>query len=203
MTETLKLTRRGWIGHLAAVQEMLGQIWSLYETPTHRSVMGPKDCEKARRDKISKKFLELRELIWETSAVSEKILREEAKENRCEVEELEGLCIEPWNDQDRASEESSRQNFERAAKDLESRARSLWDPTAPETVEPEVVYPGGESKDDTQPPKPPEEDPRQQTFDPTVPGGEPPRIRPEALIDYKMQQANDDTNTPDKPEDEE
>ena len=72
MTETLKLTRRGWIGHLAVVQEMLGQIWSLYETPTHRSVMGPKDCEKARRDKISKKFLELRELIWETSAVSEK-----------------------------------------------------------------------------------------------------------------------------------
>jgi len=208
MTETLKLTRRGWIGHLAAVQEMLGQIWSLYETPTHRSVMGPKDCEKARRDKISKKFLELRELIWETSAVSEKILREEAKENRCEVEELEGLCIEPWNDQDRASEESSRQNFERAAKDLESRARSLWDPAAPETVEPEVVYPGGESKDDTQPPKPPEEDPRQGLL-PLAPGeadagrGEPPAVDPSHLIDYKMQQANDDTNTPDKPEDEE
>lgn len=203
MTETLKLTRRGWIGHLAAVQEMLGQIWCLYETPTHRSVIGPKDCEADRRRKISRKFLELRELIWETSAVSEKILREEAKENRCEVEELEGLCIEPWNDRDRASEEGSRQNFERAAKALESRARSLWDPTAPEPVEPEEVYPGGESKDDTQPPKPPEEDPRQQTFDLTVPGGEPPRIRPEALIDYKMRQANDVTNTPDQPEDEE
>ena len=207
MMETLKLTRRGWIEHLAETQKMLELVETIYDIPTHRSVIGPKDCEADRRKKISKKFLELRELIWETSAVSEKILREAAKEDRCEVDELEGLCREPWNDGDRKDEEASRLDFERAAKDLEARARSLWDPTAPETVEPEVVYPGGESKDETQPPKPPEEDPRQGLL-PLAPGeadagrGEPPAVDPGHLIDYKMQQANDDTATPDGEEDE-
>jgi hypothetical protein len=202
MTDTLKLTRRGWIGHLAVVQDMLESLEEVYRIPTHRSVIGPKDCELDRRKKISKKFLELRELLWETSAVSEKILRELAARDGCETDKLEGLCVEPWAG-DEEAELAARNAFDEAAKELEQRARSLWDKDAPEIVSPEVVYPGGEGADDTQPPQPSKEDPRQQTFDLTVPGGEPPRIRPEALIDYKMQQANDDTNTPDKPEDEE
>lgn len=156
MTETLKLTRRGWIEHLATMQDMLTLMWQLYETPTCRSVIGPKDCEDDRRKKITKKWLELRELIWETSAVSEKILREEAKAQSCKAEELEGLCKETWSDPDAEDEHRARESFERAAKDLEARARSLWDPTAPEIVEPGVVYPGGEGKDATQPPQPPE-----------------------------------------------
>jgi hypothetical protein len=206
MTETLKLTRRGWIEHLATIQEMVALMWELYETPTYRSVMGPKNCEDDRRKKIAKKWLELRELIWETSAVSEKILREEAKKKGVAIEELEGLCGEPWSEEDRKNEYETRARFEKAAKDLEARIRSLWDPTAPEMVEPEVVYPGGEGKDATQPPEGEEEDPRQQTFDVIVAGAgrrEPPVVDPRHLVDYKMQQANDDTNTPDKPEEDE
>lgn len=203
MTTTLKLTRRGWIEHLAVIQEMLESLEQLYQIPTYRSVIGPKDCELDRRKKIGKKFLELRELLWETSAVSEKILREQAASSRCEIEELEGLCVEPWAG-DEEAELAARNTFDEAAKELEQRARSLWDKDAPEIVSPEVVYPGGEGADETQPPQPSKEDPRQQTFDLTVPGArpEPPRVDPSRLIDYKMQQANDDTTAPDKGEEE-
>ena len=195
MTDTLKLTRRGWIGLLAVVQDMLESLEEVYRIPTHRSVIGPKDCELDRRKKIGKKFLELRELLWETSAVSEKILRELAARDGCETDELEGMCQEPWNDSDRNDETRSMEAFVKAAKDLELRARSLWDKDAPEVVEPDVVYPGGEGADDTQPPEPPKEDPRQQTFDLVVPGSrpEPPPVDPGRLVDFKMRQANDDT----------
>lgn len=200
MTKTLKLTRRGWIKHLAVVQTMLEKLESIYSIPTYRSVIGPKDCEVDRRKKIAKKFLELRELLWETSAVSEKVLRELAAKNKSEPDVLEELCVEPWNEFDSKEEIQERKKFDDAAKDLELRSRGLWDDTAPEIVEPEVVYPGGEGVDETQPPKPEEVDPRQQTFDLTVVGGgkEPPAVDPSRLIDFKMQQANDDTNQPDE-----
>lgn len=205
MTKTLKLTRRGWIDHLAIVQKMMECVETLYEIPTHRSVIGPKDCETDRRKKLEKKFLEIRELLWETSAVSEKILREKAVAERCDAEELEGLSVEPWNDVDRDDESAAREAFARCAKDLEAMARGLWDETAPEVVSPEVVYPGGDGADETQPPKPPEEDPRQLRLGlDTGARPEPPRVDPGRLVDFKMQQANDDTvQQPDDDEEEE
>lgn len=179
--ESVTLTRHGWIKHLATVQGMLKLVATINENV--EPSFGQAQCEIERKDKISKAITKLQELIWETGAVSERIHRERGDRDP-DFDALDrDMC-------DERSEAALARLWD-AAKELERCARSMWDPAAPETVEPEVVYPG--------PVEQPSEggDPNQPLLGLT-PGAprEPPAVAPSRLVDYKMQQANDDTTTP-------
>lgn len=183
MIESVNLTRQGWIRHLQTMQGMLKLVETINDnifTP-----FGAAECEKDREEKISKAMRKLQELIWETGAVAERIHRERGDRDP-DFDALDrDMC-------DERSEAALARLWD-AAKELERCARSMWDPAAPETVEPEVVYPG--------PVEQPSEggDPNQPLLGLT-PGAprEPPVVDPGHLVDFKMQQANDDTTQPDE-----
>lgn len=192
MINSIKLTRKGWTAHLALVQKVLELAEAIYEIPTQQARFVRKDCEEDRRDKIGKGFTKLQELIWETGAVSERIWKETQK----------GVSKDPDFDSYEHDEFDDRlvaafKRFQDKAKELSDLARSLYDPTAPEIVDPEVVYPGFDSGSGKQP-----EDPNQLKLPLKKP--EPPTVDPSKLLpDYKSQAAHDDTATPDKGDDDE
>lgn len=192
MVNSIKLTRKGWTAHLALVQKVLELAEAIYEIPTQQARFVRKDCEKDRRDKIGKGFTKLQELIWETGAVSERIWKESQK----------GVSKDPDFDSYEHDEFDDRlvaafKRFQDKAKELSDLTRSLYDPTAPEIVDPEVVYPGFDSGSGNQP-----EDPNQLKLPLKKP--EPPTVDPSKLLpDYKSQAAHDDTATPDKGDDDE
>ena len=192
MVNSIKLTRKGWTAHLALVQKVLELAEAIYEIPTEQARFVRKDCEADRRDKIGKGFTKLQELIWETGAVSERIWKESQK----------GVSKDPDFDSYEHDEFDDRlvaafKRFQDKAKELSDLARSLYDPTAPEIVDPEVVYPGFDSGSGKQP-----EDPNQLKLPLKKP--EPPTVDPSKLLpDYKSQAAHDDTATPDKGDDDE
>ena len=191
MINSIKLTRKGWTAHLALVQKVLELAEAIYEIPTEQARFVRKDCEQDRRDKIGKGFTKLQELIWETGAVSERIWKESQK----------GVSKDPDFDSYEHDEFDDRlvaafRCFQDRAKELSDLARSLYDPTAAEIVDPEVVYPGCDSGSGKQP-----EDPNQLKLPLKKP--EPPTVDPSNLIDFKKNAANDDTTTPEKGEDDE
>ena len=191
MINSIKLTRKGWTAHLALVQKVLELAEAIYEIPTEQARFVRKDCEQDRRDKIGKGFTKLQELIWETGAVSERIWKESQK----------GVSKDPDFDSYEHDEFDDRlvaafRYFQDRAKELSDLARSLYDPTAAEIVDPEVVYPGCDSGSGKQP-----EDPNQLKLPLKKP--EPPTVDPSNLIDFKKNAANDDTTTPEKGEDDE
>ena len=192
MVNSIKLTRKGWTAHLALVQKVLELAEAIYEIPTQQARFVRKDCEEDRRDKIGKGFTKLQELIWETGAVSERIWKETQK----------GVSKDPDFDSYEHDEFDDRlvaafRRFQDKAKELSDLSRSLYDPTAPEIVDPEVVYPGFDSGSGKQP-----EDPNQLKLPLKKP--EPPTVDPSKLLpDYKSQAAHDDTATPDKGDDDE
>lgn len=192
MVNSIKLTRKGWTAHLALVQKVLELAEEIYEIPTEQARFVRKDCEEDRRDKIGKGFTKLQELIWETGAVSERIWKETQK----------GVSKDPDFDSYEHDEFDDRlvaafKRFQDKAKELSDLARSLYDPTAPEIVDPEVVYPGFDSGSGKQP-----EDPNQLKL--PLKKSEPPTVDPTKLLpDYKSQAAHDDTATPDKGDDDE
>lgn len=192
MVNSIKLTRKGWTAHLALVQKVLELAEAIYEIPTQQARFVRKDCEEDRRDKIGKGFTKLQELIWETGAVSERIWKETQK----------GVSKDPDFDSYEHDEFDDRlvaafKRFQDKAKELSDLARSLYDPTAPEIVDQEVVYPGFDSGSGKQP-----EDPNQLKLPLKKP--EPPTVDPTKLLpDYKSQAAHDDTATPDKGDDDE
>lgn len=192
MVNSIKLTRKGWTAHLALVQKVLELAEAIYEIPTQQARFVRKDCEEDRRDKIGKGFTKLQELIWETGAVSERIWKESQK----------GVSKDPDFDSYEHDEFDDRlvaafKRFQDKAKELSDLARSLYDPTTPEIVDPEVVYPGFDSGSGKQP-----EDPNQLKLPLKKP--EPPTVDPTKLLpDYKSQAAHDDTATPDKGDDDE
>lgn len=192
MVNSIKLTRKGWTAHLALVQKVLELAEAIYEIPTQQARFVRKDCEEDRRDKIGKGFTKLQELIWETGAVSERIWKETQK----------GVSKDPDFDSYEHDEFDDRlvaafKRFQDKAKELSDLARSLYDPTTPEIVDPEVVYPGFDSGSGKQP-----EDPNQLKLPLKKP--EPPTVDPTKLLpDYKSQAAHDDTATPDKGDDDE
>ena len=191
MINSIKLTRKGWTEHLALVQKVLELAEAIYEIPTEQARFVRKDCEQDRRDKIGKGFTKLQELIWETGAVSERIWKESQK----------GVSKDPDFDSYEHDEFDDRlvaafRCFQDRAKELSDLARSLYDPTAAEIVDPEVVYPGCDSGSGKQP-----EDPNQLKLPLKKP--EPPTVDPSNLIDFKKNAANDDTTTPEKGEDDE
>ena len=190
MIESIKFTRKGWIRHLATAQKMLELMGEIFRIPTEQARFVRKDCEDDRRDKIMKGLVKLQELIWETGAVSEKIWNESQKLTSKDPDF-------DWYEHDEldAKLEDSFRKFKAQAKELEQLARSLYDPTAPEIVEPEVVYPGFDSGSGKQP-----EDPNQLKLPLKKP--EPPTVDPSKLPpDFKSQAANDDTTTPENGED--
>ena len=180
--ESVTLTRHGWIKHLATVQGMLKLVATINENV--EPSFGQAQCEIERKDKISKAITKLQELIWETGAVSERIHRERGDKDPGFDAQDRDMCNE-------VNETRLRRLWE-AAKELELSARAPWDPTAPEVVEPEVEYPGFV--------EPPNKggDPNQPLLGLTP--KEPPAIDPSHLVDYKMEQANDDTTKPDDEE---
>lgn len=186
MIESIKFTRKGWIKHLATAQKMLELMGEIFRIPTEKAMFVRKDCEDDRRDKIMKGFVKLQELIWETGAVSEKIWNESQKLASKDPDF-------DWYEHDEldAKLEYSFRKFKAQAKELEQLARSLYDPTAPEIVEPEVVYPGPDAPSGTEA----KEDPNQLKLPLKKP--EPPTVDPSKLIDFKKEQANDDTTKPD------
>lgn len=191
MINSIKLTRKGWTAHLALVQKVLELAEAIYEIPTQQAMFVRKDCEEDRRDKIGKGFTKLQELIWETGAVSERIWKESQK----------GVSKDPDFDSYEHDEFNDRlvaafKRFKNKAKELSDLARSLYDPTAAEIVDPEVVYPGCDSGSGKQP-----EDPNQLKLPLKKP--EPPTVDPSKLIDFKKNAANDDTTTPENGEDNE
>lgn len=191
MVNSIKLTRKGWTAHLALVQKVLELAEAIYEIPTQQAMFVRKDCEEDRRDKIGKGFTKLQELISETGAVSERIWKESQK----------GVSKDPDFDSYEHDEFNDRlvaafKRFKNKAKELSDLARSLYDPTAAEIVDPEVVYPGCDSGSGKQP-----EDPNQLKLPLKKP--EPPTVDPSKLIDFKKNAANDDTTTPENGEDNE
>lgn len=131
MIDSVELTRKGWIRHLATLQDMLSNVQDIHTN----LFMGFRrvECEMDRAEKIGKGLKKLQELIWESGAVSERLHREcgEADEDFDEYE----------RDMTNESTEQSRKLLHEAAKNLEEIARSLYDATAPELVTPDVVYP--------------------------------------------------------------
>ena len=193
MVNSIKLTRKGWTAHLALVQKVLELAEAIYEIPTQQARFVRKDCEEDRRDKIGKGFTKLQELIWETGAVSERIWKESQK----------GVSKDPDFDSYEHDEFDDRlvaafKRFQDKAKELSDLARSLYDPTDPEIVDPEVMYPGMDAGAQNGP----KEDPNQLKLPLKKP--EPPTVDPSKLLpDYKSQAANDDTTTSDKGDDDE
>lgn len=179
--ESVTLTRHGWIKHLNMLQGILNLVDQINENI--ETAFGAAECEIDRRDKISKAMTKLQELVWETGAVSERIHRERGDKDP----DIDA------QDRDRCNErtEAALARLWDAAKELERCARALWDPTAPEVVEPEVEYPGAVEQPGA------DADPNQPLLGLTP--KEPPAIDPSHLVDFKMEQANDDTT---KPEDE-
>lgn len=192
MINSIKLTRKGWTGHLALVQKVLELAEEIYWIPTQQARFVRKDCEEDRRDKIGKGFTKLQELIWETGAVSERIWKESQKSvskdpdfDSYEHDEFDDRLVAAYK------------RFQDKAEELSDLARSLYDPTAPEIADPEVVYPGFDSGSGKQP-----EDPNQLKLPIKKP--EPPTVDPRKLLpDYKSQAAHDDTATPENGEDDE
>ena len=183
MVNSIKLTRKGWTAHLAHVQKVLELAEEIYDIPTEQARFVRKDCEEDRRDKIGKGFTKLQELIWETGAVSERIWKESQK----------GFSKDPDFDSYEHDEFDDRlvaafRRFRDKAKELAELARSLYDPSAPEIVDPEVMYPGMDAGG--QP-----EDPNQLKL--PLKKSEPPAVDPSKLIDFKKNAANDDTTKPD------
>ena len=174
MVGSVTLTRHGWIRHLRTLQEMLKLVADIDENV--RTAFGSAMCEVDRRKKIQQSMTKLQELVWETGAVAERIHRErgendpqfDAQDRDMCNEETEAMLVRLWD----------------AAKELERCARSLWDPDAPEVVDPDVVYPGVVGRPDE------DDDPNQPLLG----------LQPAAL-DYKKKQANDDTTEPDGGED--
>ena len=171
MTKSITLTRKGWIKHLAMMQRMLDLVGMLQANI--RMSFPAAECEEDREDKINKAVLKLKELIWETGAVSERIHRERGKDDP-DFDEL---------DRDRCNREAetSLKRYYNAAKELEELARSLWDEGALEVATPMAVYPGPIELEN------PEEDPKQLRLGlmPVAEGGR--------LVDFKMKAAHDDT----------
>ena len=131
MIDSTELTRKGWIRHLATIQEMLQCVQGIHTTLT----MGfsALECESDRDTKIGKGLQKLQELVWESGAVSERVNRErgDAAED-----------FDEWpRDTTNSCRERARKALHNAAKRLEELARGIWDETAPEVVTPEVVCP--------------------------------------------------------------
>lgn len=181
MVNSIKLTRKGWTAHLALVQKVLELAEDIYGVPTEQARFVRKDCEEERRVKIAKGFTRLQELIWETGAVSERIWKESQK----------GVSKDPDFDSYEHDEFDDRlaaalKRFRDKAKELSDLARSLYDPAAPEVVEPEVMYPGADAGAQNGP----KEDPSQLR----LPLRRPPTVDPSRLLpDWKSLAANDDT----------
>ena len=173
MVESVTLTRQGWIKHLQMMQGILELVAAINNNI--ETAFPIAECETDRKEKISRAMTKLQELIWETGAVSERIHRERGEKDPSFDAQDRDMCNERT--------ETALKKLWDAAKELERCARSLWDKTAPEVVTPDVVYPGQVGKPDAG------NDPNQRLLG----------LRP-AAIDYKMQQANDDTTSPDDPE---
>lgn len=174
MVKSVTLTRHGWIGHLQTLQVMLKLVAAIDDSVD--MYFAKACCELDRRKKIQQSMTKLRELVWETGAVAERIHRERGRDDPDFDAQDRDMCNE-------ATEHQLTRLWD-AAKELERCARSLWDPDAPEVVEPDVVYPGAVESPDGR------EDPNQPLL-----GLEP------AELDYKKKQANDDTTEPDGGED--
>ena len=193
MVNSIKLTRKGWTAHLALVQKVLELAEAIYGIPTEQARFVRKDCEEDRRDKIGKGFTKLQELVWETGAVSERIWKESQK----------GVSKDPDFDSYEHDEFDDRlvaayKRFQDKSKELADLARSLYDPTAPEIVDPEVTCPGMDAGEQNWP----KEDPNQLKL--PLRKAPPPTVDPSKLLpDYKSQAAHDDTATPDKGDDDE
>ena len=183
MIDNVELTRQGWIKHLATLQDMIRNV-EVIHTNLEMAFQSA-ECEKDRSEKISKTLVKLQELIWESGAISEKIHRERGTND----EEFDAFP----RDMTDAKMEYRRGKLHRAAKDLEAISRCLWDEGAPEVVTADAVYPGPMAEEVK-----PEED-RNQMKLPLKPA-EPPVVDATKLLDYKMQQANDDTATPSEDE---
>lgn len=132
MTESITLTRQGYIKHLATVQKLL-QLVGVLHGNVSRS-FPEAECEADRNEKIGKAFVKLQELIWETGAVSERIHREKGRGDPA----FDAHDRDPFN---RKTEEM-RDQFHKAARELERLAHGLWDEDAPEVVTAEAIYPG-------------------------------------------------------------
>ena len=173
MVGSVTLTRQGWIKHLQMMQGMLELVAAINDNI--ETAFPIAECETDRKEKISRAMTKLQELIWETGAVSERIHRERGDKDPDFDAHDRDMCNERT--------EAALKKLWDAARELERCARSMWDKTAPEIVTPDVVYPGPvEKPNDAQ-------DPNQPLLGLTP-----------ACIDYKMQQANDDTTTQDEPE---
>ena len=191
MIDSVALTRKGYIKHLATIQTMSNLVWGIFMDV--RTAYGKAPCEEEREKKISNSFLKLQELIWETGAVSERIDRERGENNGPEA-----LPRDAFNERD----ESCRKNLHGRARELEGLARSIWDKGAPEVVTPEVIYPGRVE------PTSEEDNPKQLRLElkASQAGGDAPAPQDEprdtlvdlSRIDYKKEAANDDTNKPEE-----
>lgn len=190
MYTSISATRGGWIKHLALVETMVNLVREIYDCPNNSREFPSMNCEDERAKKIGKKFVELEELIWEATAVSEKVHGEFIKKN------ADWAIVPDFEDHDPFNKnlEKRFQDFKKAAKDLAALANSIIDATAAEIVEPEVVYPGGVAG-----PEEPKEDPRQLKLGLQKP--EPPTVDPSKLLDYKKQAANDTDKEDPEPED--
>lgn len=174
MIDSVSLTRKGWIRHLELVQGMLGKVSEILRNV--QASFTTAACENTRSEKISKDLVKVKELVWETCAVSG-LLDKEAGADAPDVLSYERDLYD-------ADAEGRRKALHKAAKDLEALARWIYDPEAAEIVEPEVVYPGAMGAA-------PAADPNQRMLDLRPP--EPPQVDPGSLLDYKSRQANDDT----------
>lgn len=181
MYTSISATRGGWIKHLALVETMVNLVREIYDCPNNSREFPSMNCEDERAKKIGKKFVELEELIWEATAVSEKVHGEFIKKN------ADWAIVPDFEDHDPFNEnlEKRFRDFKKAAKDLAALANSIVDENAAEVVEPEVVYPGGVAGSEE-----PKEDPRQMKLGLAKP--EPPQVDPATLLDFKKRQANDD-----------
>lgn len=198
MIDSLTLTRKGYIKHLAYAQKLLELAQTLFDAATMGLRFTQKDCETKRKKKLQDAYRELRERLWEASAVSEKIYNENARSPVTADPEYDTY---PRSYDDRESQ--TMKIFEVSAKEIVKLMTSLLeDPEEGEVLEePEVVYPGG----DGDKPKS-KDDPRQLAIefkdgeeDNEGAGGgeEPPPVDPSHFLDYKEQQANDDTHKSD------
>ena len=178
MIDSTELTRQGWIRHLATLQGMLHEIEMIHGSLT--MAFQTAECERERDKNIAKSLRKLQELVWESGAVSERIHRERGDKDE-DFDEYVRDTTDP-------AKEHRRERLHRAAKDLATIANGLWDPGAPEVVEPDAVYPG-----ETEPQPAPQDDPNQMKLPMSV---EPPVVDARRLVDFKMKQANDDTATP-------
>lgn len=178
MIDSVNFTRRGWIKHLTMTQKILWLSGQIFESV--RMSFPAAECEKDRSEKIFKSIVKLEEAVWEAGAVSERIHRENGRDES------------PFDAADRDTtnkmDEQRRKNLHDAARRLVELAQQIYDEDAPEIVEPEVVYPGAMEKPD------PQNDPNQRILPFPAEEHQPPEVNPSNLIDYKKRAANDDTD---------